>query len=131
MPQHVRRKAAESLKNWEAALEAAGEEMPSLPKIADEPEWDSGIDGLHALLEAGPLRPVARHNARLAESHAQSERQYGEIAAWTERHGRRPDLAKLRPADRERVELLWAEQKRVADERREAAGRARAFPSLG
>jgi hypothetical protein len=78
----ARRAADDRLSAWRAALEAAGEGRPSLPDLADEPEWDTGIESLRALLEGGPLRPVAANRAQLARANAEIARQRREGVSW-------------------------------------------------
>lgn len=83
----ARRKAAESGALSEARCRDAGEEPDDLPEIADEPAWNEGLEGLRALLEGGPLRPVAKHKAALATSQAQWQRQRRERIAWALKQG--------------------------------------------
>jgi hypothetical protein len=126
----ARRKAAESGGVYEARCRDAGEETDDLPGIADEPYWNEGFEGLRALLEAGPQRPVAKHRAALARSEAQWRHQRGERIAWALRQGP-STFHHLRPDEREEAERRWAAQ-RAADtpeERtRRAIERARARP---
>jgi hypothetical protein len=78
----ARRTADDCLAAWSAALEAAGEEPPDIPDLADEPEWDTGIEGLRELLEAGPLRPVAVYRAQVARANAEVARQRLGVVGW-------------------------------------------------